>query len=179
MRRCKRPWRSSTKIWPSEFIELLPYVENYLWPLAEESVNLVYGTEVSAEELEPFVNMSYRDFQMLLNMGFGAPVKFGEFLTLVKNSLQFEVLGLIILLLLEDGIKLKASAIAETKELFKTMVQKYYVEFRSILGQRRKVSFSWSWEGSIPEDSSSVDVQHEIYRWRLENKSSQFSILLS
>jgi len=158
----------------SEFVDLLPYVKNYLWPLMEESVNLMYGIQVlSAEDVELFTNISYKDFGILFSMGFGVPIDFSEFVGILKHSLQLEALILILFLLLEDKISLNPGALTKAKELFKTIVQRHYVGFRYILGRYnppRSVSLSWDWEGTIQEDSSSVDVQHELYRWRLNSE---------
>ena len=165
-----------------QLIDMFPYVENYLVPIVKSSSKLIRTVlNESPEEFKSFdfKSITYPDFMRSM---FSHPVwaiiliyrpEIAESLKdSINLSLKVEVLLFVFMFWMENKISIKENVLMEAKDTFKSLVQHYFIAFRRFLkfveGDKR-AEFSWEWAGVIKDNRSAVEVQHEIFRWRVES----------
>ncbi len=150
-----------------QLIDLFPYVENYLLPIVKTSFKpLRRALNEKPEEIRSidFKSITYSDFMRSL---FSYPVLTVKYVDL---SLKVEVLLFVFMFWMENKIGIKENVLMEAKEIFKSLVQHYFVAFRRFLKfieGEKEAKLSLEWAGAIKDNRSAVEVQHEILRWRV------------
>ena len=178
-----------------EFIDLLSYFENYIFPTAQAFSNILKSsetpdsreqeTQMGVEEIIRYFggveNITYRRYmEFLYGTSFLKLIcifrpEFCETLNeIVATSLITDTLIFMFVLWINGEEYINEDMFLDAKETFKFVVQKYFIateRFFKMVSEpeEREIKLNWGWEGAIKDKRSSVEVQHEIFKWRLEN----------
>ncbi len=173
-----------------EFIDLLPYFENYIFPIVKVSSDILkfsgymgqegqsgkMGIEESVKYFGGVENITYRRYIEFL---YSIPLKLiclfrREFCEILNEIITLSLItdALIFIFILKDDID--EEMFLDAKEMFKFVVQLYFIDMEIFLKMvsepnKGEIKLNWRWEGAIKDNRPAVDIQHDILNWRIEN----------